>query len=121
MEFVREGHEVLSVQRLVTATQEVVVKRHHTFFAHLHLSPQITVDAGLDLVVPVSLVEWESGSAVVDMDRPVELFVNGVLVDTVPLVNGRGTATLQFSVPGTYRLTALADRAQDAEVEVTVT
>lgn len=116
----RAGHEVLVVDRVETGTQAATVRRHHTLYAHLRVAAASTVTVGDDLAVNITLVTWDAGELVTDMDRPVLIFVDGVQVDEVFLVAGAAQAVLQFADPGAYTLEVQGDLLLPDGLEVAV-
>jgi hypothetical protein len=115
------AHEVLEVESVVTSSQTATVKRHHTMYVHVVLTPTVSTQAGM-VTVEARLVRWDDGSPITDPAEARELSFlvdgNHVLTDTT--VAGTVRVTLAFSDPGTYTVQVEHTTVNGAAIEVTV-
>lgn len=123
MNYQVDGHEVLSVEQVVTPNQTATVRRHHCFAKKLVISGLSTATVNAALPLLVKWQDWQ-GSALAGETSEINVAITGpaqTAESTLTPVNGQAELELVFPVAGVYKVRASAGFPCDiAELEVTV-
>lgn len=117
------GHEVLSVEQVITPNQTATVRRHHCFAKKLVISGLSTATVNVALPLTVKWQDWQ-GNTLAGEASEINIVVTGpaqTAESTLTPVNGQAEFDLVFPVAGVYKIEADAGFPCDAgELEVTV-
>lgn len=116
----RVDHEILVVEKIVTPTQEVIVKRHHTMYAHVRLTASEQTAVGQEFTLGIRLARWDDGETVTDYTPTLTVMVDGEPVAEVDPVDGEATVPLRFVDPGVYQIEVGCPTVQSAMVTIEV-
>lgn len=120
MQLERAGHEILSVEEIKTPTQNAIVRRHYTMYAHVHLEAPNQASVGEEVTLTARLAKWDDGATVTDYLPTLTVAVDGDAVAEVDLVKGEAGIPLQFTDPGTYMIEVGCPTVQPATVTIEV-
>ena len=117
MLYIKEGHQILSVEEVNTAVQKATVKKGVALYRNILASFQ-NGEVTVELREPViEGSEWQGG--LISENLMVNIFVDNQPAGSLELINGVGS--FDFSaVPGTYIIRIETPLCASAELEVIV-